>query len=184
MKEYPRTEEILRLLAGGAVLTSLILSPHLTLAAISTLKLFHDFEKYQPFQLKRTIDRLRKRKMVKIVERENETVVELAELGRKELLRYDISKMVISKPRKWDGKWWMVIFDIPETKRKKRNRFQKKLKNLGFYFLQKSVCVYPFNCKKEIEFLREVFEVKKGVDIVRVEYFEKENLVKQKFNLD
>ncbi|MBI3385386.1 hypothetical protein HY030_04300 [Candidatus Gottesmanbacteria bacterium] len=183
MKEYPRTEEVLRLLAGGAVLTSLILSPHLTLAAISTFKLFHDWNNYSSFQLKRTVERLRKRKMVKIVERENETVVELSGLGRKELLRYDISKMQIPKPRKWDGKWWLVIFDIPEIAKNRRNIFQKKLKTLGFHFIQKSVCIHPYPCQKEIEFLREVYGIKKGVDLLRVEFFEKEYLVRDKFNL-
>ena len=183
MKEYPKTEEILRLLAGGAVLTSLILSPHLTLAAISTLKLFHDFRKYQPFQLKRTIDRLRKRKMVRILERENETVVEMTELGRKELLRYDISKMEIAKSRKWDNKWWLVIFDIPNSRKRIRDSFARKLKNLGFHFLQESVAVYPYPCHKEVEFLREVLGIKKFVDLLKVDSFEGEFRLKEKFGL-
>ncbi len=181
MKEYPKTEEVLRLLAGGAVLTALILSPHLTLAAVSTLKLFHDWNKYRPFQLKRTIDRLRKRKMVKIVERENETVVEMTESGRKELLRYDINKMQIPKVNKWNGKWWLVIFDIPNSRRKTRDIFSNKLKNLGFHFLQESVAIYPYPCQKEIEFLREVYGIKKFVDILKVESFEGEFKIKEKF---
>ena len=91
--------------------------------------------------------------------------------------------MKIDNSKKWDRKWWMVIFDIPNKKKKSRDSFQKKLKTLGFYFIQESVGLYPYPCQKEIEFLREIYDIKKYVNIFHVEYFEDEYLVKDIFNL-
>lgn len=48
-----------------------------------------------------------------------------------------------SKKRKWDGQWRMIIFDIPEKKRKYRDYLRQILKTLGFKELQKSIWVTP-----------------------------------------
>jgi len=51
---------------------------------------------------------------------------------------------------KWDNKWRLVIFDIPQEFHNKRNRFRKRLKSLGFYKIQKSVFVFPYPCENEL----------------------------------
>ena len=51
---------------------------------------------------------------------------------------------------KWDGKWRVVIFDIPQELHNKRNRFRKRLKLLGFYMVQKSVFAFPYPCEGEL----------------------------------
>lgn len=47
------------------------------------------------------------------------------------------------KRRKWDGYWRMIIFDVPEKKRKYRDYLRQMLKTLGFKELQKSIWVTP-----------------------------------------
>ena len=79
--------------------------------------------------------------------------------GRKKSLEYNLDKMEIKKPLKWDGLWRMVIFDIPENKKPARNALSFKLRKLGFYPLQKSVYIHPFDCKEEIDFINGIFEV-------------------------
>jgi len=64
---------------------------------------------------------------------------------------------------KWDGQWRMVIFDIPEDLRKARDALRSKLKELGFCELQKSVFVFPYECKDEIDFIVEFFGVREYV---------------------
>lgn len=44
-------------------------------------------------------------------------------------------------PKHWNGKWRIVIFDIPEQKRIIRNMFRRNLKKWGFKNLQKSVWI-------------------------------------------
>lgn len=51
---------------------------------------------------------------------------------------------------KWDNKWRIVIFDIPQELHNKRNQFRRKLKSLGFHMIQKSVFVFPYPCEEEL----------------------------------
>lgn len=53
--------------------------------------------------------------------------------------------------RKWDGNWYLVIYDIPERKKMLRNILRENLKRLGFGQLQASVWVSPFNFFGEVE---------------------------------
>ena len=66
-----------------------------------------------------------------------------------------INDLRISKDKKWDKKWRIVIFDISELKRFYREAFRGKLKEMGFFPLQKSVWVCPFECKDEIDLLKD-----------------------------
>lgn len=185
MSTCPKTEFILRWLEKGAVVLSAYFdNPHSSMAVINAIySTYPQYKDYQPSQFKKTFDRLKKRKLIKFIKNKNETIIELSELGRKEIIHYDLKSMKIDNSKRWDGKWWMVIFDIPNKKKKSRDSFQKKLKTLGFYFIQESVGLYPYPCQKEIEFLREIYDIKKYVNIFHVEYFEDEYLVKDIFNL-
>ena len=45
--------------------------------------------------------------------------------------------------RGWDGKWRVVVFDLPEEKRSLRNELRKQLRAAGFGGLQGSVWISP-----------------------------------------
>ena len=45
---------------------------------------------------------------------------------------------------KWDGRWRIIFFDIPEKKKEKRNYLRSVIKVIGFKEFQKSVWVYPY----------------------------------------
>ena len=47
------------------------------------------------------------------------------------------------KKKKWDKRWRILIFDIQEDRKKYREFLRRKLKELGFYQLQKSVWATP-----------------------------------------
>lgn len=55
------------------------------------------------------------------------------------------------KERNWDGLWRLVIFDIPENIRYKRNILRQKLKDLGFGRLQASVWISPYDFQEIVE---------------------------------
>ncbi len=58
----------------------------------------------------------------------------------------------------WDGIWYLVNFDIPETMHRKRDILREKLKSLGFGMMQQSVWISPVNflgtVQKEVEVLK------------------------------
>lgn len=57
----------------------------------------------------------------------------------------------------WDGKWRIVIFDIPEKHRHIRDTFRNQLREFQFKRLQKSVWVGKKNVTKELkDFVKQV----------------------------
>lgn len=109
--------------------------------------------------LKSTIKRLEKQKLVSWKEKDGELQLTLEEKGNKRILQYKIDQLAIRETNRWDGLFRIVTFDIPEDKRMARELFRKKLKELGFQKLQKSVFIIRFACKDEIDFLRHSLEI-------------------------
>ncbi|MFA4890251.1 MAG: CRISPR-associated endonuclease Cas2 [Candidatus Paceibacterota bacterium] len=103
--------------------------------------------------------------------------------GKQKALKYQIDEIKIKKPEKWDGKWRMVVFDIPEKKKKAREALRNKLQDLGFQELQKSVLIFPYECEDEIDFIVEVFEIRPYVRFLKVDSFTNEEQFKIKFKL-
>ena len=66
-----------------------------------------------------------------------------------------------------------MIFDIPEKKKKERLAISKKLKDIGFYPMQKSVFIYPYDCRDEIDFICEFLSISRYVNYCVVEFLDK-----------
>ena len=103
--------------------------------------------------------------------------------GQKKALKYQIDELKIKKPEKWDGKWRVVTFDIPEKNKKAREALRSKLRDLEFKELQKSVFINPFECEDEIDFITEVFDIRRHVLFMRVDSFSNQELLELKFEL-
>ncbi|MCL5784645.1 MAG: hypothetical protein M1142_04825 [Patescibacteria group bacterium] len=59
--------------------------------------------------------------------------------------------------KEWDGKWRLVIFDVPEKRRQARDLLRSKLKQWGFIIFQQSVWGTKKNCTKAIrDFIKSV----------------------------
>jgi CRISPR-associated endonuclease Cas2 len=69
--------------------------------------------------------------------------------------RYSISEdgavLIHTIDKKRDGVWKIILFDIPETKRKVRNVLRSKLASLGFKKWQNSIWISPYTLAPEIE---------------------------------
>ncbi|MBT9171409.1 MAG: CRISPR-associated endoribonuclease Cas2 [Actinobacteria bacterium] len=104
-------------------------------------------------QFSKTIYYLKKRGLIKIKNLENKKAIILTPQGSEKALKIKY-KMMDKKKRK-DGKWQMIIFDIPEKKRRLRDLLRENLNFLGYKMLQKSIWVCPYDVTKETEeFLR------------------------------
>ncbi|MCH7763134.1 MAG: hypothetical protein IIB95_05255, partial [Candidatus Marinimicrobia bacterium] len=62
--------------------------------------------------------------------------------------------------------WRIVIFDIPEKRKKARDAINLKLKELGFHPIQKSTFIFPYECRNEIDFVAEHFFVRKYINYI------------------
>src|SRR3989338_1016131 len=92
--------------------------------------------------------------------------------------------MCINTPKKWDGKWRLVMFDIPMRFTKGREALRYHLKNLGFLQFQKSAWIHPFPCEDEILFIADFFGIGKHVEILTVENLLNDEKLKKHFRLD
>lgn len=127
-------------------------------------------------RINQELKRLHKRGLIEIIKRKNGIVaVTLTKEGKRKLARYQIDLLEIEKPKKWDGKWRIIIFDIPVKKNIARELLRRKMKNLGFYKLQASVFVYPFPCYEVVKFLRDYFGVSSEVEYLEVESLESQD---------
>lgn len=130
---------------------------------------------------------LKKKGLIEIRREGHDLAVRLTGNGRKEAAKYQIDDIAIAKPKKWDGKWRVIIFDIPAVPAASnaiRDVFRKKLKEFGFYQLQKSIWLYPFECEKEIVFLREFLgATPKQVQVLEVSKIENEQYLKNIFHI-
>ena len=111
--------------------------------------------------------------------------IALTEKGRRHAGKYQIDELRLAEPpKKWDGKYRVIVFDIPNTSNFVRNVFRRKLKEFGFHPLQRSVWAYPFPCKEEIEFLREFLGCSKDqIQYLEVIAMENDGRIQRKFNL-
>lgn len=127
-------------------------------------------------RINQELKRLQKRGLIEIIKKRNGlTTIKLTKEGKKKLARYQIDLLEIEKPKKWDGKWRVIIFDIPVKKNSSRELLRYKMKNLGFCKLQASVFIHPFPCYEIITFLREYFEVKTEVEYLEVDKLESQD---------
>ena len=111
------------------------------------------------------------------------TTLILNENGRKKALRFNIEKLEIKRPARWDGKWRIVMFDIPEKLRRLRDSLRLHFREIGLIELQKSVFVYPYPCDREIEFIIELYDARKHVRLILAEKIDNELHLKEKFDL-
>lgn len=104
--------------------------------------------------------------------------------GEKILRRWELSSYELKKPRKWDGKWRMIIFDIPEKKRRIRKQITALFNQAGFHRLQDSVWVYPYNCEDIIGLMKTDFGVGKEILYVIADEIENDKHFRHEFGLN
>jgi len=183
-KNYASTKEVLSLLAQGAILT-------FSFAAPNMIKLLGEFKKkpnkneWRRFNLgylKRTLKRLEKQKLIKIEINGNKTILKISDQGKMKVLKYTIGELELEKKR-WDKKWRLVLYDIPNHLNISRDQIRKSLKNLGFLEIQKSVYLTPFPCFDQVDFLRTIFHLRKYMKIIWVDKIENEKVYKNYFGV-
>ncbi|MFH0852655.1 MAG: hypothetical protein V1845_03565 [bacterium] len=154
-------EEIIRFLAMGGVLMASLVAPNIAKEFRFLLKdeNYISWKKFSNSRVRQSIRRLRRRGVVNSQIKGGKMIVVLTNKGKQEVLKYNFEGIKLKRQKNWDGKWRVVIFDIPEPKKAARDALRRKFKYLGMYQLQKSVFVFPYACKKEIDFVSGFYDV-------------------------
>ena len=151
-----KTRDVLKVIAvGGLIIGTGIAGPSLPMIIGGAIKIWKEANKRD---LGRIIKRLEKQQMISIKEVRSKVQIEVTEKGRRRLLEYDFENLE-RKAKKRDGKWRLIIFDIPEYKKAARDVYRRKLIDLGCIRFQDSVFASAFPCKDEVDFLSNFLEI-------------------------
>ena len=106
----------------------------------------------------------------------------ITEKGKLKALNIQLNN-IKNQTKKWDGKWRMVAFDVPESYKKRRDALRQRLKTIGFKELQKSVFVTHFDCIKEIALFVNFFKLGNYIRFGILEFIDNEDYLKKIFKL-
>lgn len=169
VKYKEATKDILLYLATAGAIMIAATSPYFLLniarGILQNKKYFK--KKFDAKKVAQLLERLKRNRLIILNEENGKFKVELTEKGKRAIKEIQFEDLRIEKPKIWDGKWRVVIFDIPDKYRKRaRDALREKLKELDFYPFQKSVWVHPYPCEKEVQFITELFDITPFVNIL------------------
>jgi len=134
------------------------------------------------WRYKRAIQYLADRKHIRLIEKKSQQFLKLTKKGKlKALLNRLDADLENNQP--WDGKWRLIIWDIPERERRYRNQLRNFIKDRGFYMLQQSVFVIPYPLPNSaVEFLKES-GLLKYIRFLRVDKMDDDKFLRGHFGL-
>ena len=168
---------ILQTVAAAGVLSVAVLAPN----ALQMLKMFGGHKK--PRQ--KEIIALSRKRLVNagLLYYTDDGFLKLTTRGEVKLRRLERAEFKMKKPKRWDKKWRMIIFDIKEKRRLLREKLRHTIATIGFVRLQHSVWVYPYDCEDLITLLKADFKIGKDVLYLIVETIENDKSLKERFGL-
>jgi len=141
-------QRFLFLLATGVSL-GLSSSPKQYFRTLKTIP--NEWRKINRSHIYRLSRSLNYRGYIKYKKSNDQIHVSITPKGKQYLKRLEYSDIQLADKGTWDGRWRLILFDIPEPRKRSRDALRRKLKELGCIEVQKSVFAWPFDCWKEIK---------------------------------
>lgn len=110
---------------------------------------------------------LKSKNYIKVKNLENKKGIILTKEGISKALK--ASFIIEGKQKRKDGKWTMLIFDVPEKYRKSRNLLRSILRNLDYKLFQQSVWVTPYDVSEKTERALQIYHLDEFVKIFLIE---------------
>lgn len=172
---------VLGAVAAAGVLSVAVVAPN----ALGVLRPFlAKYKRQRQYQAKKAFARLIENGFLTIQKTDRGSFAILTEKGRDYMNRLELRNYKIQKPKRWDKKWRLVIFDISEKRKKLRNQARATLRQLGFLRLQDSVWVYPYDCEEVIVLLKTQLRIGKEILYIIADKIENDKTLRVFFNLN
>ncbi len=185
VKKRTRNEKVQKAILSGiaavGILSVAVLAPN----ALQALKFFgiESKSKWQKYNINHSIKRLKNHGLICFEKTNNGTFARLTPKGEEKLRKFELSGYELKKPKKWDGKWRMLIFDIKEARKGTRDKIRFTLKRIGFIRLQDSVWVYPYDCEDLVTLMKADFKIGRDLLYLIVDKIEGDTRIKNYFKL-
>ena len=129
------------------------------------------FEKYRKEkgarEFAKLIYYLKRKNYIRMKSLEGKKAVMLTKTGIDKVLQASFT--LEKKQSRKDGKWIMLIFDMPAKYKKGRQLMRGILRNLGYKVLQHSVWVCPYDVSEKTEQLLQLHDLERYVKIFLIE---------------
>ncbi len=170
---------VLKTIATAGLVSVALLAPN----ALQMLKMFDLDKKFLKNKVT-AINNSRKRLINNgLVTYSQNGLLLLTNEGQKFLNKIEKNNFKITKPKKWDKKWRIIIFDIKERNKQIRDQIREKLNLIGFIKLQNSVWVFPYDCEDFINLLKADFSMGREVLYIIGDRIENEKVLLEYFKL-
>jgi DNA-binding transcriptional regulator PaaX len=111
----------------------------------------------------RALTGLEKHKMIRLVQKRGYYIPVLTKKGKRQAFLEALNDIQINPQKKWDKRWRLVSFDVPEKQRWARNTFRFHLQRLGFYEVHQSLFAIPWPCEDEVRLIAQQLNINKCV---------------------
>ncbi len=183
MKERGETEDVvIKVIASIGLVSLSVIAPN----ALGLLKpiISKDKQKQKEYYIRnKVIKNLKEKGLVSFEKTNKGTFVRLTSKGKSLVEKIEEKELKINKPKRWDKKWRVIIFDIKENRRKTRDQFRRQLQNLDFIQIQRSVWVHPYPCDSLVKMLKADLSVGKDILYMTVESLENDGWLRREFGL-
>jgi CRISPR-associated endonuclease Cas2 len=85
--------------------------------------------------------------------------------------------------KRWDRRYRVIIFDIPEKSRSQRVQLREAMREAGFLQIQKSVWLHPYECEDLVALIKADLHLGKNVVYMIVEKIEHDEWIRKHFGL-
>ena len=136
------------------------------------------------YRTKSALGRLKAKGEVEFVERDGVRYARPTARGG-QILALHREQMALQerKPRRWDRRYRLIIFDIPERRKKTRDQLRQAMRETGFLRIQDSAWVYPYDCEEFVALLKARLHLGKDVLYAVVEEIGNDAPIRAHFNL-
>lgn len=138
----------------------------------------NDSENNRKFALKYTLSRTLKKMSQngEILTREinGRVCAQISPLGRQKLRSLNLSADTNVMSMSWDGQWRMVLLDVPESDKEKRNALRYILKKAGFISIKNSVWISPHPFEYMLENMKNDLGLTNEIMIIVTDFLDPE----------
>lgn len=136
------------------------------------------------FQAKTAASRLAIKGHVRFIEKNGKKWIEITDAGRHALsLEQEKARLDALHGKRWDKRYRLVMFDIPQKNKNTRDSVRRLLRECGFLRLQNSVWLFPYDCEELITLMKLNMRLGKDLLYAIVDSIENDGWIKKHFGL-
>ena len=182
-RKFERNERVLEILECvgklGLILFLGVAAPNAAGHIIKMLGWVPDYK--NKYGTEKALKSLENKKFVKFWFKNGKGKMVLTKEGRLHAASLKVKLIKLPRSINWDGQWRIVTFDIPVKLNLNRRRFTRALEVAGMLNLEKSLMVYPHECRDQVYKISDLYEVRKYVSYITARSVEPDDKLKSNF---